>query len=436
MKTLSLDEYPFQGDSAAAIERARGGGLDWVLDDQLYIYSARNGSLEPADFDRRMTVDPESPCIVLDVRLGQAFRLSHGVVDRGLAFWFHDADHGHLERIVNALLQNGPLRDTGSENGTRSWQDRVLDGQYFDVRNLWFRSGSNYDVERIEGDGFNPAWITQTQGSTIPDDLPNADLPKSYEDGWNEVDRDLVSGRSIFSTYADANTTEFEVREADGTVLHKCFGSRGDVQFVDAHLFFVNGSEGHRVRLQEPHKEIQTVTDLPPYTPEPPDFNRFDLSETIVPTCFDGDAIAAVTQAAAMGYTYVVDNGMNPYRLRFGTAAIRLVPPNKRRGGSADHTEPFSMHALFHRDDDKINAERSDGWYLTFPATNSLAQRLEDVTRWVNALRPGRAIRYEDDTVLGGKRFEVRTFHMLDANPWRHPYAITTEVNPDRFTIT
>ncbi|MEM7429083.1 MAG: hypothetical protein AAF441_23595 [Pseudomonadota bacterium] len=92
---------------------------------------------------------------------------------------------------------------------------------------------------------------------------------------WEEVDHDAASGRRIFKaeeevapsgnygTYQFKTAARFEVRNADGEVLFKTSGSASGEHWCGVFLWFVEGSEGRRVRLDESDTESDEFFDVP-----------------------------------------------------------------------------------------------------------------------------------------------------------------------------
>lgn len=97
------------------------------------------------------------------------------------------------------------------------------------------------------------------------------------EKSWKEIDHDPVSDRRIFKAddpdgdryYGGHDfrvAADFEVRDANGDVLMKSSGSAKGEYWCGVFLWFVKGSNGRKVRLDESDRaedEIFDVPDLP-----------------------------------------------------------------------------------------------------------------------------------------------------------------------------
>jgi len=93
---------------------------------------------------------------------------------------------------------------------------------------------------------------------------------------WEEIDHDASSGRRIFKadekggrsggdhgTYNFKVRAKFEVRSADGDVFLEQSGSASGECWCGVFLWFVKGSEGQRVRLDESDVETDQFFDVP-----------------------------------------------------------------------------------------------------------------------------------------------------------------------------
>ncbi len=99
---------------------------------------------------------------------------------------------------------------------------------------------------------------------------------------WEEIDHDEVSGRRIFSrevepvssgyngTYDFDIAKDLQVRNADGEVLLQKHGSASGEYWCGVFMFFVKGSEGKKVRVEESDREEDEFFDVPD-TPLPED---------------------------------------------------------------------------------------------------------------------------------------------------------------------
>ncbi len=93
---------------------------------------------------------------------------------------------------------------------------------------------------------------------------------------WEEVDHDRVSGRRIFNRETESGnggygghhfevSADFEVRDTNGRILLKKSGSAKGEYWCGVFLWFVEGSEGRQVRLDESDEEDRTFN-----VPDPP----------------------------------------------------------------------------------------------------------------------------------------------------------------------
>lgn len=92
---------------------------------------------------------------------------------------------------------------------------------------------------------------------------------------WQEEEKDAASGRKIFArevvegrkgdsgTYDFSMEREFQVRSERGEVLLQKSGSSNGEYWCGVFLFFVDGSDGRRVRLDESNKEKDEFFDVP-----------------------------------------------------------------------------------------------------------------------------------------------------------------------------
>ncbi|MEM1159648.1 MAG: hypothetical protein AAGJ28_01835 [Pseudomonadota bacterium] len=95
---------------------------------------------------------------------------------------------------------------------------------------------------------------------------------------WQKEAVDAASGRTIYArevpharqgnygTYDFAIAREFQVRSATGEVLFQTSGSAEGEYWCGVFLFFVDGAEGAKVRLEiseEPEDQIFDVPDTP-----------------------------------------------------------------------------------------------------------------------------------------------------------------------------
>ncbi|MEM7438244.1 MAG: hypothetical protein AAF393_01500 [Pseudomonadota bacterium] len=95
------------------------------------------------------------------------------------------------------------------------------------------------------------------------------------DDSWKEEERDAASGRTIYArnvprdlhgnygTYDFAMAREFQVRSPDGDVLLQQSGSAKGEYWCGVFLFFVDGSEGTRVRLEESDRPEDQFFNVP-----------------------------------------------------------------------------------------------------------------------------------------------------------------------------
>ncbi|MEM8973595.1 MAG: hypothetical protein AAGD43_16170 [Pseudomonadota bacterium] len=91
---------------------------------------------------------------------------------------------------------------------------------------------------------------------------------------WEEIDHDTFSGRRIFKREVEFGNggyggqhfelqAEFEVRDAADRVLLKTSGTAKGDYWCGAFLWFVDGSNGQRVRLYQSHRDDDTYLDVP-----------------------------------------------------------------------------------------------------------------------------------------------------------------------------
>lgn len=104
------------------------------------------------------------------------------------------------------------------------------------------------------------------------------------EKNWKEIDHDPVSDRRIFKAddsdegkyyggYDFKVAADFEVRDANGDVLMTSSGSAKGEYWCGVFLWFVKGSNGRKVRLDESDRdedEFYDVPDHPLQTRTPP----------------------------------------------------------------------------------------------------------------------------------------------------------------------
>lgn len=99
---------------------------------------------------------------------------------------------------------------------------------------------------------------------------------------WKELDHDPVSGRKIFEApdkllgtnspmggHSRSIAKQFEVCNPKGEVLLKAFGDARGEYWAGVSLFFVKGTDGKRVRLDEPDSEDK-FCDVPDTPSDPP----------------------------------------------------------------------------------------------------------------------------------------------------------------------
>lgn len=98
---------------------------------------------------------------------------------------------------------------------------------------------------------------------------------------WKELDHDPISGCKIYAADGSAdpknplsrfNATveeQFEVRNAKEEVLLRAFGSANGEHWAGVFLFFVEGSDGKRVRLDQSDKD-DIFYDVPNEPSDPP----------------------------------------------------------------------------------------------------------------------------------------------------------------------
>ncbi|GAA6179971.1 hypothetical protein NBRC116594_14090 [Shimia sp. NS0008-38b] len=92
---------------------------------------------------------------------------------------------------------------------------------------------------------------------------------------WQEEEKDSVSGRIIFArdiprkrqgtygTHDFATAREFQVRSKAGDVLFQVSGSAEGEYWCGVFLFFVEGSEGRQVKLDESDVPENKIFDVP-----------------------------------------------------------------------------------------------------------------------------------------------------------------------------
>lgn len=92
---------------------------------------------------------------------------------------------------------------------------------------------------------------------------------------WEEIDHDPTSNRRIFKTddlveqsghygtYDFKAEATFEVRNADGEVLLRTFGSARGEYWCGVFLWFVKGSEGQQVLLDESDNKVDRIIEVP-----------------------------------------------------------------------------------------------------------------------------------------------------------------------------
>jgi len=92
---------------------------------------------------------------------------------------------------------------------------------------------------------------------------------------WEAEEKDIASGRQIFArqvphnrkgnygTHDFAIAREFQVRTENGEVLLQTSGSAKGEYWCGAFLFFIEGSEGTEVRLEETDRNENTFLDVP-----------------------------------------------------------------------------------------------------------------------------------------------------------------------------
>lgn len=100
---------------------------------------------------------------------------------------------------------------------------------------------------------------------------------------WGLQDTDSVSGRQIFKmdvpiesdsragsygTYDFKVQADFEVRDKAGRVLLKTSGSASGEYWCGVFLWFVDGSDGTKVRLEETDQEKDTILLVPDVSDE------------------------------------------------------------------------------------------------------------------------------------------------------------------------
>ncbi|KMW58269.1 hypothetical protein AIOL_003240 [Candidatus Rhodobacter oscarellae] len=102
---------------------------------------------------------------------------------------------------------------------------------------------------------------------------------------WTLEETDPTSGRQIFArpsepigkgdtgTHDFKIARDFQVRSAAGEVLLEAHGSAAGEYWCGAFLFFVDGSAGRQVRLDESDRAEDVIMDVPD-TPLAPDAIR------------------------------------------------------------------------------------------------------------------------------------------------------------------
>jgi hypothetical protein len=92
---------------------------------------------------------------------------------------------------------------------------------------------------------------------------------------WEDIDHDTASGRRIYKADEDSQrssnygtydfrvTETFEVRNANGPVLLELSGSESGEYWCGLFVWFVEGSEGRRVRLDASDQETDQFFEVP-----------------------------------------------------------------------------------------------------------------------------------------------------------------------------
>ncbi len=92
------------------------------------------------------------------------------------------------------------------------------------------------------------------------------------EKQWELVETDPISGRQIFKlndrSYSDGGhdfgvSESFEVRDASGALLMRAHGSAMGSHYCHVMLFFVEGTNGTQVRLDESDNMKDGIFDVP-----------------------------------------------------------------------------------------------------------------------------------------------------------------------------
>lgn len=91
---------------------------------------------------------------------------------------------------------------------------------------------------------------------------------------WQEEEKDTASGRVIYArevphglqgnygTYDFALAREFQVRSPSGEVLLQTSGSAQGEYWCGVFLFFIDGSKGTKVRLEESDRQENTILEV------------------------------------------------------------------------------------------------------------------------------------------------------------------------------
>lgn len=355
-------------------------------------------------------------------------RLHSGLRYCGFAMVFEHPDRAQIEQIIHKLQVGGLICDLGIKDGARPWDRRILDGRAFEIREaLKIFSASPEDYQTINGDLFDPNWLGH------PRDMPG-DRPRvPHQNAWGMVQKDLdiTSGRMVFREKVEGRDYDFEIREADGTVIKTMFGSENGVQYMEPHVYFDKSSEGHRIHFMDPGEEDALLDLPPPASVVPFDFGQFDLTQAIIPKRFHGDAPAAIARAAANGTTYVIDDGWAPYRVVRGVnGQLELLPPDQQHGPDLeeDSLMPMYLHAVL------VSGPKS--FCIQVPNGTSKPDHIARFEAWMHALRPGRGIRDSTGGLLDGQRFEVQSLKLARHNSWRHSYVFDADHDPATLTIT
>ncbi|WP_420012537.1 hypothetical protein [Tateyamaria sp.] len=284
------------------------------------------------------------------------------------------------------------------------------------------------DHQAISGDDFDPDWFADPRHK--PTDRPH--VPEQNLSGMVQRDLDITSGRTVFREKMEGRDYDFEIREADGTVIKTMFGSENGVQYMEPHVYFDKSSEGHRIRFMDPGDEDVLLDLPPPASVVPFDFTRYDLTQTIVPKQFHGNAPAAIARAAANGTTYVIDEGWAPYRVVRGVnGQLELLPPDQQHGPDLDedNLRPVYLHAV-------LVSGGPKSFCIQVPNGMSKPDHIARFEAWMHALRPGRGIRDSTGQLFDGQRFEVQSLKLTRHNAWRHSYVSDADHDPATLTIT